>query len=96
MSRPHNVASHWRHISRNRRVVLFFFIQLLNIFQLLSVILENNVQFRIQLALQCLTLQNHLKLFQKLQRLFNGRNVLEALIDESLQSAIQVRNLQKK
>lgn len=47
--------------------------------------LENNVELRVEVRLEALSLQDRLKLVQKLQGVLDRGDVFEALVDECLQ-----------
>jgi hypothetical protein len=91
--RPGDVARHGRQVPRDGRVRLVLLVQLLHLLQLLAVVLEDDVQLRVQVALEALSLQDALKLAQQLQRVLDGGDVLEAQVDEVLQRRLQVRYL---
>ena len=73
--------------------MLLLLVELLNLFQLLSVCLENYIEFGVQVAFQAFALKDALKLSQESQRVLNGSNALKTLIDELLQRGFQVSYL---
>jgi hypothetical protein len=75
--------------------MLLLLVQLLHLLQLLTVVLEDDVQLRVQVALEALTLQDGLKLLQQAQRVLDGGDVLEVLVDELLQAGFQLGDLHK-
>lgn len=46
--------------------------------------LEDDVELRVEVRLETLPLQDGLELVEKLQRMLDGRDILEALVDERL------------
>ena len=73
--------------------MFLLFVQLLHLFQFNPIILKNDVQLRVEVALQRLALQDRLERRQQPQRVLYRGNVLEALVDEVLQGALEVGDL---
>eukprot|EP00968_Pinguiococcus_pyrenoidosus_P007308 scaffold486_cov254-Pinguiococcus_pyrenoidosus.AAC.1 len=93
VSRPRDVAADRRQVPRDGRVVLLLLIELLDLLQLLAVVEEDDVELGVQVALERLALQDGLELVQQLEAVLDGRDVLEALVDELLEAALQVADL---
>jgi hypothetical protein len=64
--------------------VLLLLVQLLHLLQLLAVVLEDDVQLGVQVALEALALQDGLEFLQQAQGVLDGGDVLEVLVDELL------------
>jgi hypothetical protein len=73
--------------------VLLLLVQLLHLLQLLAVVLEDDVQLGVQVALEALALQDGLELLQQAQGVLDRGNVLKVLVDELLQAGLQLCDL---
>ena len=93
MAGPSDVTRHWGQVAGNRRIVFFLLVQLLHLLQLLTVVLEDDVQLRIQVTLQALALEDGLELLQQTQGVLDGCDVLEILVDKTLQTSLQLSDL---
>ena len=59
-------------------------VELLNLLQFLTVCLENDIEFGIQIAFQAFALKDTLEFAQKPQGMLNGSDAFKALVDELL------------
>ena len=73
--------------------MLLLLVELLDLLELDAVILKNDVELRVEVALQRLALEDRLERRQQPQAIFDGRDVLKTLVDEVLERAFQVRDL---
>ena len=84
---PHDVPRHGRHVPADGRVVLVLLVQLLHRGQVQPVVVEDDRELAVQVALEVLPLQDVLELLQQRQRALDAGDGLEGVVDEGLQSS---------
>mmetsp|Transcript_17790 Transcript_17790/g.60027 ORF Transcript_17790/g.60027 Transcript_17790/m.60027 type:complete len:645 (-) Transcript_17790:418-2352(-) len=93
MAAPRDIPGHRRQVPRDGRVVLLRLVQLLDLLEFDAVVLEDDVELGVEVALQRLPLQDGLELVQQIERILDGGDVLKRLVDKMLQQRLQVRDL---
>jgi len=87
---PGDVARNGGQVTGDGRLVFLLLVELLDLLELLAVVLEDDVELGVKVGLERLALKNVLELVEEVERVLNGGDVLERLVDELLEGSLQV------